>query len=158
MLVTIRDYTDADAADFYAINAAWIGAMFVIEAHDEHVLTNPRAAILKPGGVILLAETEAGVIGTGALMPDGHGGMELTKMGVTAAAQGQKVGATLLNALLARAATMGADPLYLLTSRRCAVAIHLYEKAGFIHDAEIMARHGGGYARCNVAMRWPQPG
>ena len=49
---------------------------------------------------------------------------------------------------------MGADPLYLLTNRACAAAIHLYEKHGFVHDAGIMASYGARYARCNVAMRY----
>jgi ribosomal protein S18 acetylase RimI-like enzyme len=49
---------------------------------------------------------------------------------------------------------MGADPLYLLSNRRCAAAVHLYEKLGFQHDAEIMARYGARYERCDVAMRY----
>ena len=44
--------------------------------------------------------------------------------------------------------------LYLLTNHICAPAIHLYEKAGFRHDAEIMARYGARYERCDVAMRY----
>lgn len=49
---------------------------------------------------------------------------------------------------------MGAKTLYLLTNKACAPAIHLYEKNGFHHDAEIMADYGARYARCNVAMRY----
>ena len=41
----------------------------------------------------------------------------------------------------------------LLSNAKCAAAVHLYEKAGFRHDAEIMAR----YERCNVAMRYVAP-
>ncbi len=37
--------------------------------------------------------------------------------------------------MIERAKALGADPLYLLTNSRCAPAIHLYEKAGFQHDA-----------------------
>ena len=50
---------------------------------------------------------------------------------------------------------MGAEQLYLLTNRKCEAAIHLYEKAGFRHDAAIMARYGARYARCDVAMDYP---
>ena len=32
---------------------------------------------------------------------------------------------------------MGADPLYLLTNRKCAAAIHLYEKLGFVRAGAI---------------------
>jgi len=57
-------------------------------------------------------------------------------------------------ATIARAFEMGAETLYLLTNKDCAAAIHLYEKNGFHHDAEIMARYGARYERCNVAMRY----
>jgi ribosomal protein S18 acetylase RimI-like enzyme len=48
------------------------------------------------------------------------------------------------------------DTLYLLTNRKCAAAIHLYEKLGFEHSEEIMRRYGQRYERCDVAMiyRW----
>ncbi|MBB5713588.1 GNAT family N-acetyltransferase [Sphingomonas aerophila] len=153
----IIPYTDVFAPAFHDINAAWISDMFVLEPHDEHVLSHPRAAIIDKGGIILFAEhPEHGIIGTGALMPTAPGFYELTKMGVLAAARGTGAGGTLLGALIERARGLpDCDTLYLLTSRRCAAAIHLYERAGFVHDAEIMARFGGGYARCDVAMRFP---
>ncbi|WP_375382700.1 hypothetical protein [uncultured Sphingomonas sp.] len=46
----ILPFTDALAPAFRAINAAWIEEMFVLEAHDEHVLDHPREAIVEPGG------------------------------------------------------------------------------------------------------------
>jgi len=36
-------------------------------------------------------------------------------------------------------------------------AIHLYEKHGFLHDPETMARFGGEYDRADVAMRYVAP-
>ena len=38
--------------------------------------------------------------------------------------------------------------------RSRASAIHLYEKLGFDHDAEIMRIYGSRYGRCNVAMAY----
>lgn len=155
--LTILPYADALAPQFRAINAAWIGAMFVLENHDREVLDDPRGFIVDKGGVILFVATPDGqVIGTGALMPTAPGAYELTKMGVSENARGTGAGAFLLAALIGRAKTLpGLDTLYLLTSHKCEAAIHLYEKAGFRHDAEIMARFGGDYARCDVAMRHP---
>lgn len=151
--LTIRDFTHADAEAFYAINAAWIGSMFVLEAHDAHVLGHPQAMI-DGGGAILIAETpEHGVIGTCALMQTAPGAFELTKMGVREDVRGLKAGEALLRAALARAAALQATTLYLLTSSRCAPAIHLYGKLGFVHDAAILRDLGGTYARCDVAMR-----
>ncbi|WP_309611423.1 GNAT family N-acetyltransferase [Sphingomonas sp.] len=154
--LTILEYEDSLAGAFTDINAEWIGKMFVLEPHDEHVLSHPRETIVDRGGVILfIAGADGEVLGTGALMPTGGGGVELTKMGVREAARGTGAGAVLLDALVARGRAMGADPLYLLTSSRCEAAIHLYEKVGFVHDPAIMARYGGTYQRADVAMRHP---
>ena len=154
--LTILEYEDSLAGAFTDINAEWIGKMFVLEPHDEHVLSHPRETIVDRGGVILfIAGADGEVLGTGALMPTGGGGVELTKMGVREAARGTGAGAVLLDALVARGRAMGADPLYLLTSSRCEAAIHLYEKVGFVHDPAIMVRYGGTYQRADVAMRHP---
>ena len=153
----ILPYTDALAPAFRDINAAWIRDMFVLEPHDEHVLSHPRAAIIDPGGAILfVADPQGEVVGAGALMPAGPGVFELTKMGVLSQARGTGAGALLLAALIDHARALpGIDTLYLLTSHKCEAAIHLYERAGFVHDAAIMARFGASYARCDVAMRYP---
>ncbi len=50
---------------------------------------------------------------------------------------------------------MPVDTLFLLTGGKCRAAIHLYERAGFVHDAEVMDAYGVTYARCDVAMRLP---
>lgn len=153
--LTIREFSDELAQAFHDINAEWIEAMFVLEPVDREVLEDPRAKIIAPGGVILFVEVEGlGVVGTCALKPTGGGGYELTKMGVRETARGTGAGAFLLAAVIARAAEIAADPLYLLTNHTCEAAIHLYEKLGFRHDAGIMADYGARYARCDVAMRY----
>lgn len=152
--VDILPYTADRAADFRDINLEWIGEMFEVEPVDRRVLDDPEGEILRMGGEIWFASIPVrGVVGAGALKPSGGGGVELTKMGVRAGLRGTGVGRRLLEHLIARGRAMGADPLYLLTNRRCAAAIHLYEQSGFLHDADILARHGCGYARCDVAMR-----
>lgn len=153
--LTVHEYRDELAQAFHDINAEWIGAMFELEPADREVLETPRGRIIDPGGVILFVASPAlGIIGTGALRKTGHSSFELTKMGVRASARGLKAGETLLAALLARAEAMAIEELYLMTNSKCEAAIHLYEKLGFRHDAEIMAKHGRRYRRCDVAMRW----
>ncbi|MEA3263704.1 MAG: bifunctional helix-turn-helix transcriptional regulator/GNAT family N-acetyltransferase [Pseudomonadota bacterium] len=150
------EWRDDLAGAFHDINAEWIEAMFSLEPLDRAVLENPRERIIDPGGVILFAEAPGiGIVGTCALMPTGPNEFELTKMGVLEAARGLKAGEFLLAAAIDRAHSMGARDLYLLTNRKCAAAIHLYEKLGFCHDAEVMAAHGTAYERCDVAMRFP---
>jgi len=129
--------------------------MFRIEDTDREVLENPRRFIIDPGGAILFVEAAGlGVIGTCALQKTGEKSFELTKMGVRTSVRGLKAGEFLLAAVIGRARGLGAELLYLLTNARCQAAVHLYEKLGFRHDADIMARFGARYERCNVAMRY----
>lgn len=154
-LLTIREYSDDLASYFHDINAEWINDMFQLEATDRDVLEHPRARIIDGGGVILFVEARGlGIVGTCALQKTGERSFELTKMGVRSTARGLKVGEFLLRAMIERAMQIGAEPLYLLTNTKCAAGIHLYQKAGFHHDADIMAQYGARYARCNVAMRY----
>lgn len=157
-LLTIHEFSDELASHFHDINAEWINAMFKLEATDREVLENPRAKIVDPGGVILFVEARGlGIVGTCALQKTGARSFELTKMGVRESARGLKAGEFLLEAMIARAMRLRAEPLYLLSNARCAAAIHLYEKLGFEHDAGIMADYGARYARCDVAMRYRAP-
>ncbi len=156
MSLEILDFSDDLASHFDSINRAWIKAMYVLEPHDIEVLENPRQHIIDPGGAILFARMPAlGIIGAVALMPAGPGCFELTKMGVLDSARGRKIGEALLTAAIARARTLDANTLFLLTNTKSAAAIHLYEKLGWQHDPDIMARFGGTYGRANVAMRFP---
>lgn len=154
--LTLREYEDALAGAFRDINVEWIEAMFQLEAADAETLEHPREKVIDAGGVILFVEARGlGIVGTGALLPTGRGhAVELTKLGVRESARGLKAGEFLLQALIERAAAMHANPLFLLTNKRCAAAVHLYEKLGFQHDPQIMARYGAEYARCDVAMRY----
>lgn len=153
--LTIHEFSDDLAVHFRDINAEWIHAMFRLEETDRDVLENPRAKIIDAGGVILFAEASGlGIVGACALQKTGATSYELTKMGVRESARGRKAGEFLLSAIIDRATSLGAEPLYLLTNAKCAAAIHLYEKLGFQHDAEIMARYGARYERCDVAMRY----
>jgi len=154
-VLTIHEFSDDLASQFHDINAEWIHAMFQLEATDRDVLENPRQKIIDPGGAILFVEARGlGIVGTCALQKTGARSVELTKMGVRESARGLKAGEFLLEAVIARAMRMGAEPLYLLSNAKCAAAIHLYEKLGFAHDAGIMADYGARYARCDVAMRY----
>jgi DNA-binding MarR family transcriptional regulator/N-acetylglutamate synthase-like GNAT family acetyltransferase len=154
-VLKIHEFSDDLAVHFHDINAEWITDMFKLEPTDEEVLRNPRTKIMDTGGVILFVEAKGlGIVGTCALQKTGPASFELTKMGVRASARGLKAGEFLLAAVIERAMALQAEPLYLLSNAKCAAAVHLYEKAGFRHDAGIMARYGARYERCNVAMRY----
>jgi N-acetylglutamate synthase-like GNAT family acetyltransferase/DNA-binding transcriptional ArsR family regulator len=147
------EYDDRLAPEFDAITREWVEDMFVLEKKDIEIIEHPREMIIDRGGVILFVEAaDLGIIGTCALMPVDGDAFELTKMGVRASARGLKAGDFLLQRTIERARQMPIESLFLLTNKKCEAAIHLYEKAGFIHDAEIMEQYGKRYARCDVAM------
>lgn len=151
--LAIRRFTNALAEDFHRINAEWIEGMYRLEQTDIDVLQNPRERIIDRGGDILFVEDpKMGIVGTCALLKTGERQFELTKMGVLEKARGKKAGEFLLHAIIARAYALGCDRLYLLSNAKSEAAVHLYEKLGFVHDAEIMEDFGKRYARCNVAM------
>jgi ribosomal protein S18 acetylase RimI-like enzyme len=153
--VQILPWAPERARAFHDINIAWIEQMFAVEAHDREVLEDPQKFIIDRGGDILFAALpDLGIVGACALMPTDDGAVELTKMGVFESARGRKVGEALLAAVLERARAFDGRTLFLLTNHKCAPAIHLYEKLGFRHDREIMARYGANYERCDVAMRF----
>jgi N-acetylglutamate synthase-like GNAT family acetyltransferase len=155
MELHLREYSSELQTAFHDINAEWISTMFQLEAADREVLENPQEHILETGGVILFVEsTELGIVGTCALRKTGQKSAELTKMGVRADARGLKAGEFLLAAAIERAKKMNFEDLYLLTNSKCEAAIHLYEKLGFEHDADVMAKHAARYQRCDVAMRY----
>ena len=153
--LSIVEYSDDLAQAFYDINAQWIEAMFVMEPYDRHVLEHPRETVIDPGGVILFVSSiELGIVGACALMKTDEDSFELTKMGVLESARGKKAGDFLLVHMIARARAMGVKTLYLLTNHICESAIHLYEKHGFEHSAEIMRAYSQRYERSDVAMAY----
>ncbi|MEL7022312.1 MAG: bifunctional helix-turn-helix transcriptional regulator/GNAT family N-acetyltransferase [Pseudomonadota bacterium] len=154
--LSIQPYTDELAQHFHDINLEWIQAMFVVEPHDQEVLMDPRGTIIDQGGHIYFVQSEKdGILGTCALEQEEDGFVELTKMGVRAAARGQGAGEFLLRYVLERTRELGwQDNLFLVSNKRNVAAVRLYEKLGFVHDAEIMNRFGSRYERCDVAMRY----
>lgn len=152
----IHEFSDATAPFFRSISMEWLEAMYSLEQVDRDILDHPREKIINKGGDILFVEVEGlGIVGACALYKTGDHQYELTKMGVLETARGRKAGEYLVQAIIARAKQKQAQLLYLLSNKKSAAAIHLYEKVGFLHDEDIMQKFGKRYARCDVAMRYP---
>ncbi|WP_241737429.1 GNAT family N-acetyltransferase [Neptunicella marina] len=154
--ITFLSFSPDLSETFAAINKEWISTMFELEQTDLDALTNPQHHIIDPGGKIYFAKhDELGVVGCCALLPKSDGVFELTKMGVSSRARGNKIGEPLLAYTLQQAKTLPIKRLFLLTNKKCEAAIHLYEKHGFEHDQEVMDLYGKSYQRCDVAMKYP---
>lgn len=153
--VRIAGFDPAWRGDFYRLNAEWLTRHFCIEEIDHRVLSQPEAMILQPGGEILFALLDDEVVGTCALLPDGEGGFELTKMAVTASAQGLGIGRRLLQAVLDTYRQRGGRGLFLESHSSLAPALALYESMGF--ERQPGRKPGSHYQRADVYMIWREP-
>lgn len=120
-----------EAAAFRALNAAWIHELFDIEPQDLVTMDNPQA-IVDQGGDVLIARADDGrIVGCVALVPEGHGVFELSKMAVDATERGHGFGRRLMEAAIARARELGATSIFLGSNHRLVAAVTLYESVGF---------------------------
>lgn len=130
----IVDFASRYADAFDRLNREWLDKYFRVESIDQAVLTDPAGTIIAQGGAILFACAGDEVLGTVALKHQGERVFELTKMAVTARAQGRGIGRALLCAAIDRYAALGGTRLYLESHSSLATAIRLYENAGFVHE------------------------
>jgi len=90
MKLIFDTYQPNYAQAFKELNLHWLEQFFVVEPHDDEVLSDPDRFIIQPVGEILVALQNQKVVGVVALMPDEHGIFEMTKMAVDASLRGQK--------------------------------------------------------------------
>lgn len=157
MSVQVRPFTEADGSAFAKLNLRWIEELFGIEESDRRQLENPWKAIIEPGGTIAIAEIDGEAIGCGALVPphhdpdDGRKWLELVKMATSPEAQGQGVGAKVLDFLINEAKRQDCEAIWLETNDKLGAATRLYERKGFRRLASEEA-WPTPYARCNLQM------
>ncbi|MGI8713674.1 MAG: GNAT family N-acetyltransferase [Solirubrobacteraceae bacterium] len=140
-----------DAAAFRALNEEWIARYFRIENQDRRQLDDPVAAYIDHGGEILIADLDGRPVGCVALMPDGTGAYELSKMAISPDLRGRGAGRKLLTAAIKQAQDLGARSVFLGSSRKLADAVHLYETLGFRHVPRETIHMP--YARADVFMQ-----
>jgi putative acetyltransferase len=132
-MIEIIEYEDAYAAAFKALNLEWLDRYALTEAQDLLYLNNPREQILDKGGAIYLAKAADEIVGTAALIDEGHGMYELAKMSVMAAFQGRGISKLLLEKCIDKAKTLQAKKIILFSNSQLKAALALYQKYGFVH-------------------------
>lgn len=136
---------------FKTLNEQWIKDLFgVVEEADYYEFDHPVENIIDKGGYIFVALLDDEPVGTFAMMrcKNPKYDYELVKFAVSPKAQGHGIGRRLMDACIAQARRTGGFRLFLESNRKCAAAVHLYEKYGFRH---LKVEHSD-YARCNVQM------
>jgi len=140
-----------DASAFRVLNEEWITRHFTLEAVDREVLNDPDGRILARGGTILMAYADGAAVGTVALIPQGDGVYELSKMAVSPGLRGLGIGRRLIERSIAYAREIGATSLFLGSSTKLPNAVHLYESVGFRHVPP-SSLPGIHYSRADVFM------
>ncbi len=145
-------YQPTHKSAFYALNAEWIEHFFgPLEAEDERSLHNPEGIFLQQGGAIFMAvDSQNTPIAAAALKKTGEKEYELCKTAVSPSVRGQGVGRLLLNHVLEYADNQGIERVFLLSNRRLAPALTLYQSCGF---AEMPLPDPLPYERVDIAMQ-----
>lgn len=132
--VVVRELTIGDdVSAFRILNEEWIVHFFSLEAKDREILGDPEGSILRSGGHIFMAFVREEGVGCVALLPSGNGVYELSKMAVRPNLRNQGIGRQLLEHAITEGRRLGAVSLFLATNSKLHNAIHLYERAGFLH-------------------------
>jgi len=145
----ILSYTPEYAKDFKNLNIAWLEKYFWVEPHDEEVLGDPEKHIIQPGGTIFFVKENKDIIGTVALMKMEDAVFELTKMAITPAAQGKKIGQKLMEHTINFAKQKNWEKLIIYSNRKLENAIYIYKKYGFV---EIPIEENNPYSRGDIKM------
>ncbi|WND01361.1 GNAT family N-acetyltransferase [Temperatibacter marinus] len=152
MRIEIIPYTSDYRNDFAQINLEWLTQFFRVEEVDETVLNDPEQHILDKGGEIYFAQLDQqSIVGAISLKHQGNGLYELSKMGVTPAAQGLGAGALMIKHVIKRFHELKGRTLYLESNDILRAAIYLYEKHGFHHKPFPFDSH---FERANVYMEY----
>ncbi len=140
------------AAIFKDLNKEWLDHYFLNlqEERDRESLDNPGGYYLSRGGTIFFALCGDEPVGTCALARTSDDLFEISKTGVTPAAQSRGIGRRLVIAALNEARRMGAKQVYLESNRKLVNAQKLYRKLGF---CEIPHPNGKSeYRRSDIYM------
>jgi GNAT superfamily N-acetyltransferase len=146
----ILKFTPEYGQDFKNLNIEWLEEYFYVEPHDEEVLDNPVKYIIEPGGNIFFVKDEEKILGTVAFMKIEEGVFELTKMAITPAARGKRIGQKLMQYALDFAKKEGWEKIIIYSNRKLENAIHIYKKYGF---EEIPIEGNNPYARGDIKMQ-----
>jgi putative acetyltransferase len=155
MMIDIRPLNAGeDATAFKTLNEEWITRYFTLEPKDRETLNDPESKILKKGGQIFMAYADGKAVGCVALIPNGEGVFELSKMAVSPSMRGQGIGRRVLAHAVEQARLLGAKSLFLGSNAKLENAVHLYESIGFRHVPPERLPNMA-YTRANVFMEMP---
>jgi len=132
-MLEIIPYSDEYASVFKVLNLEWLDKYNLTESHDLLILNDPKGTIIDNGGVIFLARSGDEIVGSAAIINEGHDTYELAKMTVSTAFQGRGISKLLLEKCIEAAKERNAKKIILFSNSQLQTAISLYKKYGFKH-------------------------
>jgi len=132
-MIEIIPYSDEYASVFKVMNLEWLDKYNLTESHDLLILNDPKGTIIDNGGVIFLARSGDEIVGSAAIINEGHDTFELAKMTVSTAFQGRGISKLLLEKCIEAAKERNAKKIILFSNSQLQTAISLYKKYGFKH-------------------------
>ena len=132
-MIEIIPYSDEYASVFKVLNLEWLDKYNLTESHDLLILNDPKGTIIDKGGVIFLARSGDEIVGSAAIINEGHDTYELAKMTVSTAFQGRGISNLLLEKCIEAAKERNAKKIILFSNSQLQTAISLYKKYGFKH-------------------------
>ena len=133
---------------FKDLNEEWISKYFKMEEADYKALDHAQEYIIDKGGHILIALLDGEPVGTSAMVRMDDRSYELAKMSVSPKAHGQGIGKLLMESVIAKARTLGANRLYIESNTCLVPAISLYRRFGFVE----ITGNESPYERCNIQL------
>ena len=125
--ITLRAMTPADLPAVLRLEAALFGD----EAWSEAMLTSELEGVEASGRYYLVAEDAGGLVGYAGLLSPGGGQADVLTMAVVKDRWGQRIGAMLLDSLVAEAARQGCTEVFLEVRVDNDRAQRLYRSRGF---------------------------
>jgi len=123
-MLEIIPYSDEYAAVFKGLNLEWLDKYNLTESHDLLILNDPKGTIIDNGGVIFLARSGDEIVGSAAIINEGHDTYELAKMTVSTAFQGKGISKLLLEKCIEAAKERNAKKIILFLKRISSVIFH----------------------------------
>lgn len=118
--------------DFIELNKKWISEMFVLEEQDIKVLNNIEQTIERGGQIFFAVDDDGKVMACCMIAPLPNGEWEIEKFCARGLYTGTGAGSACLKACLDYAKEKNVEKIVIVSNTKCATAIRLYRKNGFV--------------------------
>lgn len=118
--------------DFIELNKMWISELFTMEGEDEKELGGIETYIDRGGQIFFALDGQENVMACCMIGPREDGDWEIMKFAAKGMYTGTGAGSACLKACIDYAREKQVQKIIIVSNRKCAQAVHLYRKFGFV--------------------------